>query len=284
MRAEESRRNSSPRFFTASDFRKLRSVEQVAAVCYRMGRNGIEFLLVQTRNGRWTFPKGGVEAELTHAQTAALEAFEEAGVHGRMEQISFARYTRHKRRGAEVVVHAHLCEVSRLGSPQEANRNPTWFSAQKAKRCLKENRSRSSATEIVRVVDRAVARIRRLGTGESPSADRLQKVQFEAALDRSDYGRWVEAAFAQCTRRDSGEMRQSGAIALAVNAHLSRALRLSPSRSSRLLRIADAKSRVRQLGDGSAAMRAVPQQPRLVEKNLAATACAKIPRSSPKAQ
>ena len=45
--------------------------EQVAAVCYRFGERGLEFLLVQTRGGRWTFPKGGAEPGLTHAQAAA---------------------------------------------------------------------------------------------------------------------------------------------------------------------------------------------------------------------
>src|SRR5271169_3518963 len=70
--------------------------QQVAAVCYRMRKRGIEFLLVQSRGGRWIFPKGGVESGLTPAQSAALEAFEEAGVHGRMEEIPFARYFRRK--------------------------------------------------------------------------------------------------------------------------------------------------------------------------------------------
>src|SRR5580658_7694267 len=45
--------------------------QQVAAVCYRMAKRGIEFLLVQTRGGRWIFPKGGVERGLTYAQSAA---------------------------------------------------------------------------------------------------------------------------------------------------------------------------------------------------------------------
>ena len=67
-----------------------RQRQQVAAVCYRTRRGCAEFLLVQTRGGRWIFPKGGVEPGLTRAQSAALEAFEEAGVHGRMETISFA--------------------------------------------------------------------------------------------------------------------------------------------------------------------------------------------------
>jgi 8-oxo-dGTP pyrophosphatase MutT (NUDIX family) len=66
--------------------------QQVAAVCYRASAHGIEFLLVRTRGGRWIFPKGGVEPGLTQAQSAALEAFEEAGVHGRIEEMAFARY------------------------------------------------------------------------------------------------------------------------------------------------------------------------------------------------
>ena len=82
-----------------SHLRKLRGCEQVAAVCYRVRGGCIEFLLVQTRGGRWTFPKGSAEPGLTHAQAAAFEAFEEAGVHGRMEEASFARYRRRQSQG-----------------------------------------------------------------------------------------------------------------------------------------------------------------------------------------
>src|SRR5512135_46693 len=78
---------------------RQRGSEQVAAVCYRVGRKGVEFLLVETRGGRWTFPKGGAEPGLTHAQSAALEAFEEAGVHGRIEETAFTQYVRPKRAG-----------------------------------------------------------------------------------------------------------------------------------------------------------------------------------------
>src|SRR5271167_46745 len=103
------------KFFRLSHLRRLRGCEQVAAVCYRVRRGGIEFLLVRTNSGHWTFPKGGAEPGLTHAQAAALEAFEEAGVHGRMEEASFARYLRRKRAGnsaakKELAVQAHLCE------------------------------------------------------------------------------------------------------------------------------------------------------------------------------
>src|SRR5258706_1273501 len=111
----------SAKLFRLSHVRKLRECEQVAAVCYRVRGVEIEFLLVRTGSGHWTFPKGGVEPGLTHAQAAALEAYEEAGVHGRMEEVSFTRYVRRKGSGSssaiEVGVSAHLCEVLRLVPP-----------------------------------------------------------------------------------------------------------------------------------------------------------------------
>jgi 8-oxo-dGTP pyrophosphatase MutT (NUDIX family) len=190
----------SAKFFRLAHLRKLRRHGQVAAVCYRVRSNAIEFLLVQTRKGRWTFPKGSTEPGLTHAQAAALEAFEEAGVHGRMEEASFARYVRRqpgdtrnssaKSAEKELAVHAHLCEVLRLGPPQEFDRDPTWFSAEKAKRRLREDRSPDYGAELARVVDRAVTRIQRLRGGIGIAAGTLQKVQFiDSASVRGTPGR-----------------------------------------------------------------------------------------------
>ena len=178
----------STQFFRLSQLRKVRTCEQVAAVCYRIGSGGIKFLLVRTRRGRWTFPKGGVEPGLTHAQAAALEAFEEAGVHGRIEEASFTRYIRRKGGGTrrsdgrsakgsegEIAVGAHLCEVLRLSTPQESKRHPTWFSAEKAKQRLREGRTPGNGTELARVVDRALTRIQRMsGAIETARAARQE--------------------------------------------------------------------------------------------------------------
>jgi 8-oxo-dGTP pyrophosphatase MutT (NUDIX family) len=161
--------------------------QQVAAICFRILSTGVEFLLVRTRRGRWTFPKGGAQAGLTHAQSAALEAFEEAGVHGRIEEIAFIRYTLRKFKAAnkdvesQALVHAYLCEVLRLDAPQEANRNPTWFSSARAKRRLGEGRTRENGAELARVVDRAIARIRRLPARTALMNDPLLTVKFEAS-------------------------------------------------------------------------------------------------------
>jgi len=193
-------------FVRLSELRKLRECEQVAAVCYRMRRGAVEFLLVRTRGSRrWTFPKGSAEPGLTHAQAAALEAFEEAGVHGRIEEASFARYGRRvgriasgKASGEKVVtVNAHLCEVLRLSPPQESKRNRTWFSVAETRRRLREGRKGSEGAALVRVVDKAVGRIqeRRCESGiceggvqyeqkdrsgwDALPKDALRKVQFD---------------------------------------------------------------------------------------------------------
>jgi 8-oxo-dGTP pyrophosphatase MutT (NUDIX family) len=191
---------SSAKSSRASRLAKKR--QEVAAVCYRVGKRGIEFLLVQTTGGRWIFPKGGVEPGLTHAQSAALEAFEEAGVHGRMEKLAFSRYFRPKpetssaknaKRSAarsshpELAITTHLCEVSRLEPPQELNRNPTWFPPEKTKQRLCEGRATEFGTELTRVVDHAVKRIDRqhskFNHSDRRERDALQKVRFEALDD-----------------------------------------------------------------------------------------------------
>jgi 8-oxo-dGTP pyrophosphatase MutT (NUDIX family) len=219
-------------------------VEQVAAVCYRARGASIEFLLVRTRKGRWTFPKGGAEAGLTHAQAAALEASEEAGVHGRIEEGSFTRYRRGKgvnrkeSADAATVVQAYLCKVLRLGPPQELNRDRTWFSPEKTKWQLREGRSSENGADLARVVDCAVARIERLRARASVRADGLQKVQFEAGN-------------AEIDRRRSGK-EDSAAIEFAVNSYVREVLGL---RSAQKIPLLTAGKMVRspRVLDGSAA-------------------------------
>ena len=138
----------------------------VAAVCYRIRDDGrVEFLLVRTRAGRWTFPKGGVDGDPTPAAAAAREAYEEAGVRGRVERRAFDLYL-HSKNGFSRPKHAlpvaaHLCAVVELKRPLEPYRDPTWFSPAKAKRRVEKARRRKYAAELARVIDSAVERIAR---------------------------------------------------------------------------------------------------------------------------
>lgn len=201
-----------------SQRRPLKAGEQVAAICFRMKRTGIQFLLVRTGSGRWTFPKGGAEPGLTRAQSAAVEAFEEAGVHGRIEEASFARYLYRKRRPRrsvreagrrKLVVHAHLCEVWNAGSPQESKRKPKWFPVEKAKRRLRERRADEDGAELSRIIDLAVTRVERMQAKTNGVPDGLRQVKFDAfdvagtpaALQQTALGRYIRRE--QTTRRDT---------------------------------------------------------------------------------
>jgi hypothetical protein len=165
-------------------------------------------------------------------------------VHGRMEEASFARYVRRKRDSgtADLAVNAHLCEVLRLGQPQESKRNRTWFSAEKAKQRLGKDRSPAFAAELARVVDRAGTRIQQLLKAAAPETsqpdgpqlggprkDALQKVRFEAVKAEGVQNRMVEASFAGYSGRQRGDTDHSHAIELALDAYLCKVLRLGPA-------------------------------------------------------
>ncbi len=169
--------------------------EQVAAVCFRTHDDRLEFLLVQTRrSGRWIFPKGGVVPGLTRSQSAAQEALEEAGVHGSIEEAPFARYaidergSRGKSSKNSATIAAYLCAVAWLTSPHEANRNPTWFSPEEAKKRLAQYRERHFGEELCRVLDRAVIRVERLQSCAFTAKDAMRSAYFEAPKAQFTYG------------------------------------------------------------------------------------------------
>lgn len=139
---------------------------QVAAICYRRRRAGIEFLLVNTNGGgKWTFPKGDPDPRLSHSQAAAREATEEAGAVGTIENRHFHLYIHSKgvfwkRPGVqEFVIKAFLLEVQEMRGSHEGNRNPTWFPAEEAKKILAKGREVKYGHELQAVIDRACERI-----------------------------------------------------------------------------------------------------------------------------
>jgi len=137
---------------------------QVAAVCYRRTPQGPIFLLVKTYDGKWTFPKGQIDFDMTEVEAAENEALEEAGVSGAIETEPFAEYRYVKgngknSNGPEIAVNAFLLAVSEARPPMEDWRDPEWFDPQEAKHALAEGRSERYAQELARVVDLAVQRL-----------------------------------------------------------------------------------------------------------------------------
>lgn len=116
---------------------------QYGALCWRQGATGPEVLLITSREtGRWVIPKGWPIKGLGPSETAAREAWEEAGV----KPASFGAhlggygYDKVLRRGAaeESVkpcrVEVFALEVAALTPdfPERAERDRLWCSAKEA--------------------------------------------------------------------------------------------------------------------------------------------------------
>jgi len=90
------------------------------------------------------------------------EAWEEAGVKGRIEQNHFGHYLDTKRTlgpdslAREVRIAAFLLEVHSTENPQESGRNPSWFSAQQARKRLAEGRQAPYSRHIAKMIDAAL--------------------------------------------------------------------------------------------------------------------------------
>ena len=66
---------------------------QVAALPWRRGADGVEILLITSRETRrWVTPKGGRMSGKTDAEAAAQEALEEAGVEGTVSDRPLGRF------------------------------------------------------------------------------------------------------------------------------------------------------------------------------------------------
>ena len=71
--------------------------KQSAVVPYRKSGKNLEVLLITSRTKRqWIVPKGVKEPHLTLQHSAAKEAFEEAGVEGKVSRLAIGTYQRQK--------------------------------------------------------------------------------------------------------------------------------------------------------------------------------------------
>lgn len=141
--------------------RRRTAVIAAAVPVRRRKAGGMEFLLVRTsQGGRWTFPKGRVEAGESMSEAAAREAREEAGVSGRVgsEPLGVYRYAP-SRNGYDDVT-AFLLEVKRDGLEAEAGRDPTWLGFEAARSHLVQGRDAGYGEAMERILRAAQAAAR----------------------------------------------------------------------------------------------------------------------------
>ena len=77
---------------------KERVFQQIGALCYWSNDKNIKILLITSRRSkRWIIPKGWKVDMMSNRKSVALEAWEEAGVQGRVSKRSIGTYYYRKR-------------------------------------------------------------------------------------------------------------------------------------------------------------------------------------------
>lgn len=125
--------------------RQLARLRQVAAIPMRSTSAGaIEVLLVTSRDsGRWVVPKGWPWPKVPDREAAAGEAWEEAGVRGKVSHDPIGHFRYAKRRGnALVPIHVDVygLQVRKEADswPEAEDRRRAWFAPQTAARLVDE--------------------------------------------------------------------------------------------------------------------------------------------------
>lgn len=120
---------------------------QVAALVWRRGEDGvIEILTITTRRSkRWSVPKGWPIRELTSAEAAAQEAWEEAGVRGTVEPEPLGNFVYTKSRapyGPQMRMTASIfaLQATEISDefPEAGQRKRAWRSVENTAEILTE--------------------------------------------------------------------------------------------------------------------------------------------------
>ncbi len=145
-------------------------IAQAGALCIRGSKTSpLEVLLVASlRNGRWGLPKGHIEANESSKETAAREAFEEAGILGSAETEPFGTFCYFKDTdNPRYRVTVHLLKLRSMASafPEKTTRKAKWFPLDEAAR----EASQPGLRELLANVARRVKLSTRIGRRYDPS-------------------------------------------------------------------------------------------------------------------
>ena len=113
---------------------------QSGVVPFRRSKDGLQILLVTSRSGkRWVIPKGIVEPELSPQESAQKEAFEEAGIKGKIIDEMIGKYA-YKKWGGTCTVQVYLLKVEEILDdwPESYFRTREWMSVEEASKRVDE--------------------------------------------------------------------------------------------------------------------------------------------------
>lgn len=109
--------------------------KQSGVIPYRRRKGRLELLMVtSTSRKRWIIPKGVKEPHLSPRKSAVKEAWEEAGIRGKVSRDAIGAY-RYRKWGGTCTVKVFTMEVREvLGQWEENFRDRAWFSHREALR------------------------------------------------------------------------------------------------------------------------------------------------------
>ncbi|MEH2060271.1 MAG: NUDIX hydrolase [Nostoc sp.] len=122
--------------------RKISKVfKQSGVIPYRVNNGKIEILLITTRNFQhWVIPKGDIPNGMSSPDSAAKEAWEEAGVIGQVDVNELGTY-KYRKQGKSYSVKMYLLPVEMLSEdyPEANQRKRQWVEVTEAIRWVKFN-------------------------------------------------------------------------------------------------------------------------------------------------
>lgn len=113
--------------------------DQAGAIPYRISDDTLEVLLISTSSGKnLTIPKGLIDPGYSATETAVNEAYEEAGIKGRLLTPAIGAYGFEKWGGkCQVDVFAMVVNRQLDAWPEGSVRRRIWFDYRKAARRVK---------------------------------------------------------------------------------------------------------------------------------------------------
>ncbi|BAY79797.1 NUDIX hydrolase (plasmid) [Nostoc linckia NIES-25] len=122
--------------------RKISKVfQQSGVIPYRVNNGKVEILLITTRNQQhWVIPKGDIPSGMSPPDSAAKEAWEEAGVIGQVDANELGTY-KYRKQGKAYQVKMYLLPVDILSEdyPEATKRKRQWVEVNQAIRRVKFN-------------------------------------------------------------------------------------------------------------------------------------------------
>ena len=119
--------------------------KQIGALCFKIEEKKLKILLVKSRRSkRWVIPKGWKLATMNSRMSVAVEAWEEAGVQGKVSKrpVGFYHYRKSDKNASffscEVKVYSLNVLKLKKKFPEMSERKSKWFSCKDASMMVDE--------------------------------------------------------------------------------------------------------------------------------------------------